>query len=205
MLQPRVLVLQLKSPCTSVKTGDLMWHDQDLISQINSLKKRKKRKATGGDSLECPTSISQLMWREWPPHVRWGRVRVWKTKRKDCIWQERDQCSSLVIICSLLSVGSRIKLLFTLPLPEPSVLSPKIQLTIKKKVETFIQVKLKVITQKTGFQHLWELLHLLEVEGTVIYVFETNDRTSRWHTDIFHKRHCYRVQISTCTRQATSP
>ena len=132
--------------------------------------------------------------------------RVWKTKRKDCIWQERDQCSSLVIICSLLSVGSRIKLLFTLPLPEPSVLSPKIQLTIKQRVETFIQVKLKVITQKTGFQHLWELLHLLEVEGTVTYIFETNDRTSRWHTDILRKLHsCHRVQISACTRQATSP
>lgn len=59
---------------------------------------------------------------------------------------------SLSVLFFQLDPGSNLT--FHFPLPEPSVLSPKIQLTIKKKVETFIQVKLKVITQKTGFQHL---------------------------------------------------
>ena len=42
-------------------------------------------------------------------------------------------------------------------------------------------------TGKQTLRKLWELLHLLEVEGTVRYIFETKDSMSQCHIDILYK------------------
>ena len=68
-------------------------------------------------------------------------------------------------------------------------MSMKIQLTIKlRRIKgNFIWAKLRIITQKADSREALRTVPLLEVEGTVIYIFETKDHTSKWHTDILHK------------------
>ena len=59
---------------------------------------------------------------------------------------------------------------------------------------------------RQNLRELWELFLLLEIKGTVIYIFQTKDGTSKWHTDILHKVHQrYTIQVSMYKASSKSP
>ena len=52
----------------------------------------------------------------------------------------------------------------------------------KKEMEILIWANLKIITQETNSQKLWE--SLLKAQGTILYSFETKDHASEFTKDI---------------------
>lgn len=65
----------------------------------------------------------------------------------------------------------------------------KIQLTIKLRKKNFIWAKLKILFEPNAGDRRSEDLRtvaVIDVEDTIIYVYETNHHTSKWHADILH-------------------
>ena len=76
----------------------------------------------------------------------------------------------------------------------------------KKKKGNFTQAKQDYKLGSRFSRKLWELSHLLKVEGTVIYIFETKDHTSKWHTVILYKVHQgYIVQVNAQKVKGNTP
>lgn len=69
-------------------------------------------------------------------------------------------------------------------------------LTVKKKTASFTQATLRITPRETDSQKLWELLCLLEVQGTVVCIWETKDHPSKRRIDVLHKvPQRYTVQV----------
>ena len=86
-------------------------------------------------------------------------------------------------------------------------MSPKIQLTIKLRIEKGIlfEPTWGLQPRKQILKKLLEFFQLLEAKGTVLYIFDTKDHTSKWHTDILHKVQGYTVQVSMYKEISRSP
>lgn len=75
----------------------------------------------------------------------------------------------------------------------------KIQWAIKLRGEkgNITQPKLTITTRETDCKKLWRLFRLLDIKGTDIYIFASQDHTLKWHGDRLRKVHQgYTVQVS---------